>query len=345
MKKTCLLIMLITATLLSSCEKEQDMYRVLPAEQAGKPVLAAHDDIVIALDNLESTTTFKWKKADLGAPAAPEYTLFVKTAEDKDAQRVSSAFADSLDVKLEDLNKLLIAAGLEPGNAVDVDFLVEASLSDNYKVTSAPIKVKVTPFKPLYPDAVYMIGKEFGDWKWGDPGVVEMIPVNGHAGKFWAVRYFADPDNGFKWNTKKDWGGDFFSLGKDVGFTTKGNDAYVSEAGFYIVVIDYTVNTITFEPAQVYGMGDCFGGWNTGKYPFTADGNVMKITTKEAGDLRIYANASAAGVRGDWWRMEFILRDGKIEYRGNGGDQEPRVNVGAGKTVTLDFNKGTGTVN
>lgn len=38
------------------------MYRVLPAEQAGKPVLAAHDDIVIKLDNLESTTTFKWKK-------------------------------------------------------------------------------------------------------------------------------------------------------------------------------------------------------------------------------------------------------------------------------------------
>lgn len=63
------------------------------------------------------------KKADLGVPAAPEYTLYVKTGgEDKDAQRVSSAFADSLDVKLEDLNKLLIAAGLEPGKAADVNF-------------------------------------------------------------------------------------------------------------------------------------------------------------------------------------------------------------------------------
>ncbi|HBF96170.1 MULTISPECIES: SusF/SusE family outer membrane protein [Proteiniphilum] len=345
MKKLNLFIILIVTVLLFSCEKEQDMYRVLPAEQAGKPVLAAHDDIVIKLDNLESTTTFKWKKADLGVPAAPEYTLYVKTGEDKDAQRVSSAFADSLDVKLEDLNKLLIAAGLEPGKAADVNFFVEASLYSEYKVTSELIKLKVTPFKPVYPDAVYMIGQAFGGWDWGNPKIVEMTPVNGHAGKFWAVRHFANPGDGFKWNTKKDWGGDFFSLGKDVGFTTEGGNAFVSEAGFYIVLIDYTINTITIEPAQVYGMGDCFGGWNTGKYPFTADGNEMKITTANSGDLRIYANSSAAGVGGDWWRMEFILRDGKIEYRGNGDDQEPRVNVGAGKTVTLDFNSGTGTVN
>jgi hypothetical protein len=41
--------------------------------------------------------------------------------------------------------------------------------------------------------------------------------------------------------------------------------------------------------------------------------------------------------------MEFIILDGKIEYRGTGGDQT-RVPVAAGKTVTLDFNAGTGTI-
>ena len=61
-----------------------------------------------------------------------------------------------------------------------------------------------------------------------------MTPVNGNPGKFWAVRYFADPNNGFKWNTVKSWGGDFFSLGTDVGFTTSGGNAFVSAAGFYI---------------------------------------------------------------------------------------------------------------
>ena len=90
-------------------------------------------------------------------------------------------------------------------------------------------------------------------------------------------------------------------------------------------------------------MGDCFGGWNAGQYPFVADGNVMKLTTTNAGELRIYANASAAGVGGDWWRMEFVILDGKIAYRGNGGDQT-RATVAAGKTVSLNFNNNTGTI-
>jgi len=197
--------------------------------------------------------------------------------------------------------------------------------------------------KPLYPDNVYMIGKEFGDWNWSNSNVVEMTPINGNPGKFWAVRYFANATDGFKWNTAKAWGGDFSSLGTDAGFTTSDGNAFVATAGFYIVVVDYTINKITIEPAQVYGMGDCFGGWNAGQYPFVADGNVMKLTTTNAGELRIYANASAAGVGGDWWRMEFVILDGKIAYRGNGGDQT-RATVAAGKTVSLNFNNNTGTI-
>jgi len=197
--------------------------------------------------------------------------------------------------------------------------------------------------KPLYPDNVYMIGKEFGDWSWGNSTIVEMTPINGNPGKFWAVRYFANATDGFKWNTAKAWGGDFNSLGTDAGFTTSDGNAFVATAGFYIVVVDYTINKITIEPAQVYGMGDCFGGWNAGQYPFVANGNVMKLTTTNAGELRIYANASAAGVGGDWWRMEFVILDGKIAYRGNGGDQT-RATVAAGKTVSLDFNNNTGTI-
>jgi len=197
--------------------------------------------------------------------------------------------------------------------------------------------------KPLYPDNVYIIGQEFGGWNWSNSTVVEMTPVNGNPGKFWAVRYFANATDGFKWNTAKAWGGDFYSLGTDAGFTTHDGNAFVPAAGFYIVLVDYTINKITIEPAQVYGIGNCFGGWNAGQYPFVADGNVMKFTTTNDGELRIYANSSAAGVGGDWWRMEFVILDGKIAYRGNGGDQT-RATVAAGKVVSLDFNNGTGTI-
>jgi len=214
------------------------------------------------------------------------------------------------------------------------------TISDNNGNTSS---ANVDLVKPLYPDNLYMIGQEFGSWDWSSSGIAEMTPVNGNPGKFWAVRYFANATDGFKWNTAKAWGGDFSSLGTNVGFTTSGGNAFVATAGFYIVVVDYTINKITIEPAQVYGMGDCFGGWNAGQYPFVADGNVMKLTTTNAGDLRIYANSSAAGVGGDWWRMEFVILDGKIAYRGNGGDQT-RATVAAGKVVSLNFNTGTGTI-
>ncbi len=341
MKKIGLFIIL-TSALFASCEKEQDIYKLLPADQAKKPVLAAHDAISITENNMTEMITFKWEKADFGAPTDIEYTLYVKVG-DGEASAVTSAFGDSLSVVLEDLNKILINAGAEPNNPTDAQFFLDAVYKDIYKVTSDTVTVNVNTFEPLFPDAVYMIGQEFGGWDWGAATVVEMTPANGNPGKFWAVRHFADPNNGFKWNTTKAWGGDFFSLGTDVGFTTHDGNAFVSAAGFYIVVIDYTISTITIEPAQVYGIGDCFGGWNIGQYPFTVDGNVMKITTSNEGELRIYANAEAAGVGGDWWRMEFIILDGKIAYRGNGGDQT-RVPVEAGKIVTLNFNNETGTI-
>lgn len=341
MKKIVLFIIL-AGVFFASCEKDQDMYKLLPEDQAEKPVLAAHGAIIVTENNMDDMTTFRWQKADFGVPTDIEYTLYVKVG-DGEAAAVTTAFGDSLTVVLKDLNKILIIAGVEPDNPTKAQFFLEAAYKDLYKINSDAITLDVSTFKPLFPDAVYMIGQEFGEWNWNNPTIAEMIPINGNPGKFWAVRYFANPESGFKWNTVKDWGGDFFSLGTDVGFTTRDGNAFVSEAGFYIIVIDYTANKITIEPAQVYGMGDCFGGWNTGQYPFAADGNVMKITTSNEGELRIYANASAAGVGGDWWRMEFVILDGKIAYRGNGNDQE-RVRVDAGKVVTLDFNNGTGSI-
>jgi len=43
----------------------------------------------------------------------------------------------------------------------------------------------------------------------------------------------------------------------------------------------------------------------------------------------------------DWWQMEFIITDGKIDYRGAGPDQA-RVNAGAGQNLYLNFTDGTG---
>jgi len=342
MKKFSLLLPLL-AFVITACEKDQDMYKVLPVDQVTAPVITTHSAIVINLDNLKATTVFKWTKADFGVPASVEYGLYASKGSG-DAVLVSSAYGDSLEVKLEDLNKQLIKIGVEPNIATNITFTLKASISSKYgSATSQPLVVNITAFKPIYPDNVYMIGSEFGGWDWNSSGIAEMIPVNGKEGQFWCVRYFSNPDNGFKWCAQRAWNGDFYSLGTNVGFTTRDGNAFISAPGMYSIYMDYTTSKITIEPAKVYGMGNCFGGWNSGQYPFTVAGNKMKITTTAAGELRIYANSSASSIGGDWWRMEFVVLNGKIEYRGNGNDQD-RANVTAGKTISLDFNAGTGTI-
>lgn len=57
--------------------------------------------------------------------------------------------------------------------------------------------------------------------------------------------------------------------------------------------------------------------------------------------LRICVHPEAAAT--DWWRTEFIILNGKIEYRGNDGDQE-RVQGKAGQKAYLNFSDNTGKV-
>ncbi|MDO5017579.1 MAG: SusF/SusE family outer membrane protein [Porphyromonas sp.] len=353
--------LLLAALILSlaACERSTSDNPVLPAiDQATAPVLhldkGMTDDIVIDLDN-PGNLVLTWDAANLGEEIPVNYTLFA-AANDKTLEIPTSLGQQTLTIALAEFNDQLIKKlELTPGQKATVTFtLTAAPLLDSgapeiegYIVTSQPLTVQITPDTPdapQYPESIYMIGQEFGGWDWSSDGVVEMVPVNGHPGKFWAIRHISDPTQGFKWSTKRDWGTDFASLGEEVGFTTDGGNAYVDKSGIYMFLVDYTSNTITIETAQVFGIGDVFGDWNAGDHPLSVkEEKLMSITATGTGELRLYAMTDAAGVGGDWWRMEFIIIDGQIQYRGNGGDQD-RVLVNAGQEVTLDFNAGTGTI-
>ncbi len=193
------------------------------------------------------------------------------------------------------------------------------------------------------PETMYIIGDGVGGWDWAT-NAVDMIPVNGKAGQFWAIRYIEN-GKGFKFCAQKAWSGDFYSLGEeDSGFTVSDNNCFVAEKGVYMIDMDTENKKICVEPAKVYGIGDCFGGWDAkmegALFTATEDGKLVG-TTKAAGQIRLYAESTAA--TSDWWTREFVFFEGKIAYRGNGGDQE-RVTVDAGKKVTLDFNAGTAVV-
>jgi hypothetical protein len=333
-----------------------------PAGEATAPVLSSEGfvDIVIDESNIDFTpVVLKWSKSDFGKDVLVEYSLEMAT---------NASFEDSYLVTVgnniyskalgsSDLSKWVIANfnGLDENEMpVRVNLLmrIQATIAqENPTVTVPPGKVysntismSVVPHNvpDAYPAEMYMIGVDFGNWNWASDGVAEMIPVHGFEGNFWCVRYIT-AGNGFKWCAKREWSGDFFSLGEDIGFYTEDNNAFVREDGMYMVFIDMANSRISVEPAKVYGIGDCFGGWNTAAYPFETDGNTMKITTAASGEVRMYAASDIAPVGGDWWRMEFVPINGTIVYRGTGDDQE-RIPVNAGKSVVLDFNAGTGVI-
>lgn len=216
-------------------------------------------------------------------------------------------------------------------------------IANSYGYTMVCTEVSTTPTE------CYLTGDEFGGWFGGVENppypTVKFTAVPDNEGHFWAVRYFEQAKS-FKLSISENWDGELRTLKYTDGTSAEGNLS-VPTSGFYIVYVDLENYILYLEEASVYGIGGAFGGWDAGKAEnkFAADNKTLKATVKADGNLRIYA-AAPAGITGDtsdWWRREFNIYEGKIEYRGTGGDQ-PEVPVTANQVVTLDFNAGTGTI-
>jgi len=123
----------------------------------------------------------------------------------------------------------------------------------------------------------------------------------------------------------------------------------VAESGMYMVVLNLRDDMVklSVKPAEVYGIGDAFGGYDPEDNPatlFTIE-NVAKTLTSPAltadGAIRMYAQHSWIPA---WWNAEFNVYSGIIEYRNDSeADQDP-VNGTTGQVVTLMFDDNTGTI-
>ena len=213
---------------------------------------------------------------------------------------------------------------------------------------------------------LYIIG-DFCGWDWNN--ATEMVPGYdnvGETGKFWSVVYIgAESGKGVKFNGVREWDGNEFGYGgatlvstvDGVSFVDDGGNIGVSKSGWYIIGVDKVANgtsydyTVNLFPANVYVYGTCTGlgdnGWTdmpewTFTVPEAADGEFVSPVLAADGELRLCIhpmNADGTQWIGDWWKSEFIFLNGKIAYRGKGGDQE-RVNVTAGQRVYLNFTTG-----
>ncbi len=213
----------------------------------------------------------------------------------------------------------------------------------DYKVSFNAATKTILIEAVAFPETMYMIGAEFGNWEWSSTGIVDLIPVHSGEGQFWTVRYIK-AGSPFKFCPAKEWNGkEFCSQTNNDGFTVESNNCIVDKDGLYLIHIDLKNEKLHVEEARIYGIGDCFGGWSEGLEGalFTNSGQTTSITLPAAGEVRMYVASSIATT--DWWTREFIILDGKIVYRGTGDDQA-RVACTAGQTVTLDFNAGTGEI-
>lgn len=243
-----------------------------------------------------------------------------------------------------DVYKPVIGTAFEAGS-----YNIQIGVAGNYNITFdyENLTILIEEYKE-YPEQLFMIGEEFGNWSWESDGVVEMTPVLHNPewganaeGQFYTVRYFS-ANKGFKFCSKRAWSGDFWGLETNDGFVESGGNCTVTADGFYLVHIDFKASKVHVEPAKVYGIGDAFGGWDEAVADnlFVADGTTLKATVKAAGNLRMYV-ASEISTSG-WWTREFNIIDGKIVYRLM--DELSAPAVLKDQVAVLDFNAGTGEI-
>lgn len=220
------------------------------------------------------------------------------------------------------------------------------------------------------PEKLYLVGS-FNKWSWDN--ALEMIPVNGSPNIFWHLVYLDGEGNsaGVKFNSDKAWNKNAAGFEKITINPASDNAADIinangnigsSKPGWYLMIVECTVvgrdikYNVTFNKPNVYLQGVCTagGGWdlipdNLFSVPTTADGEFVSPAIGNA--VSGGPSGSDPGVRicvkipnADWWRAEFIVYDKKIAYRGNGGDQTPRVAGAVGQKVYLNFTKETGEI-
>ena len=193
---------------------------------------------------------------------------------------------------------------------------------------------------------LYMTGDKYG---WGNTWL-PMVPCYGSNEDFWTISYLHEGEM-FKFAPQAGWGDDFGGQAEinDVAganITVDGsNNLVCGKAGWYLLYINNgSSRKFNVLPADVYLMGNTAGEWNINPehkftVPATEDGQFVSPTFVADGELRMCVNIDGF----DWWKTEFIIADGKIDYRGRGGDQA-RLNVGAGQKAYLNFTTNTGEV-
>ncbi len=132
MKKISLILLIIMAVFVTSCEKDKENVVIKGTIDQNTLNNLSPATIVLLMDDADNTfQTFKWTKPDYGYAAVIGYVIQF----DKKANNFSSPIDlatvtndTTVSVKVGDLNKLMLAANMDPEVAVDLQFRVKSTI-------------------------------------------------------------------------------------------------------------------------------------------------------------------------------------------------------------------------
>lgn len=379
-KSTLLLVM--GMGLLSACNDDNDENPTLKTPTTfvlNKPVLA---DQPIDLAN-SSKLEIKCSQPDYGFPASTQYKVEVAFDEAMtNAVELSDSWTSAtIGIDAATLASTLTTMQVEQNGKTEADFpmdipvymRVKANMitSDNSIVEGTAITSNVVSFSKIHllyslapvtaPDDIYITGK-FCGWTWDN--CFTMLHNYGVDNVYWRMVYI--DEEGVKFNSAKAWDGnevgfEGINVGGDLADEIKGNGGNIasSNPGWYLMIVTATVEgrkiiyDVKFNKPEVWLIGPCTGvpdwtekleGWSC-TVPTTVDGEFVSPAFAGAcpggdGDgVRAYVLID----EGNWWHSEFMVFDGKIVYREQGGDQD-RVAGKVGQQLHLNFATGEGSI-
>lgn len=232
-------------------------------------------------------------------------------------------------------------------------FLESQGIYVNTEATAFSFKANL-PAGAVYDSepVLYLTGNNYG---WGATWV-PLVPVNtwerpDYAYVSWIIIYLHENEE-FKFAPQQGWGGDFgfeANIDDKAGMNPQnsGGNIKVGNPGWYLIAVENNPDdgpTITFYKPNIYLIGDTSPAeWSC------SESGLFTVPDSETGTFVSPAFVKDGAVRMcvqfgdvDWWRTEFVVKNGQIDFRGDGGDQEPRVSVLAGQRCYLNFSNGSG---
>lgn len=378
MKNIYSILFLLAALIgFSSCENDRDSNPTLNVPDSFVLNTPAYVSGVYDLENTQSVL-LTCTQPDYGFTAATTYKVQVSLSEDfatsytlPTTYNTAKMYVLGNEFAIGVCTLMVDAKGYDeknfPTTIIPIYVRLVANLGSANAVVNSNV-IELPQVKPYFalppmvqPETMYITGSTiFGAGDWSKS--YAMVPVNGNAGKFWALQYFGTKDGGsvdIKFNSVKDnVEGTPFAADAQIdeaskalaGITTDGK-LMVTKPGWYIVMVtteivgrNYVFH-LQFLAPNVYLFGPTTPGavWEAKEENLftvpTGLGEFVSPAFTNTGELRMCVQLPSI----DWWRSEFIVLSDKLAYRGNGGDQK-RVNVVAGQKVYIDFTTGEGSV-